>query len=1002
MVSSSKGSISPLVFLFLFLQLSLGIAQEAVNPLLPNLHFDHLTISDRLSHNTVYCMVQDHYGYMWIGTQNGLNKYDGYSFKIYRSDAGRNAEEGFKGKIISALYEDSNNNLWVGTRKQGINLRPSGQDTFLNLSNHPAFSHIRDYEISTFYEDMKGRMWVGTVGRGLLCYDPASNSSRWFNRGNSKLSSDFVFSVMEDEDQTLWVLTAGVGIYYLDPDENFQWLRNEQYGMPGYRKCMLQDGDQIWMGTEGSGLYVLDTKNKKYRLFAGEQYSRKLGSNAVMDLHLEGDQLFIATDGGGLSIYDKNQDKLYTYTYQQDDPSSLNSNALLNFCQDQSGSLWIGTFNGGLNVYKPHKLRFDFLLPPPAKNTGLINRSVLSILQDSKGFIWVGTDGGGLYTLDPKTREFLPQSYRHDPDDPASLSGNVVKTLFEDSRGYMWVGNFATGLNRFDPKKGTFKRFTHDPNNPNSLALDNVWSIDEDEAGHLWIGTTGGGVDRLDLDSFEFTHFRPVEGNPNSLGDINVMAVFVDRQNRIWLGTADKGLDLWIEESQSFRHFRHDAEDSLSLSNDEVRAIFQDSRGEIWIGTEGGGLNRWLGDGKFEHIDESQGLIANSVMGITEDEEGMLWISTFEGISRLDMASGEIRNFDFHGSRKSNQFNQLSILSSRSGGIYFGGINGLNFIHPSNVLEIQQPQDLLFTGLQVFNKEIRAGKEEGENPIIHQPIEQKPKISLSHTDDSFTLFFTSTDYTHPLENTFTYKLEGFDTHWQKTRPGQHSVSYTNLDPGEYVFQLKNEEARSSIAIVVAPPFWKQTWFRVLFALLSLGLISGILVFMLNRREALYRRKMLQAEQRILKLKNEKLAYEVNTKNSKLMSSAIQMAHKNEILTDIREDIKILGKPGSPEMKKIIAKLNRELENEDYWKQFTLYFNQVDKDFVRTLQEKHPDLTQNDLRLCTLIRTNLTNKEIASLLNISVRGVEQGRYRLKKRLGLGSEESLSRYISNFGS
>ena len=812
---------------FFFLMIYVGVlGQGPESPM----YFDHLTIEDRLSHNSVYCLIQDRNGYIWVGTQDGLNKYDGYSFEVYRTNKAAKRHKGFIGKTIGSLLEDRAGNIWVGTRKHGINFLPAHKDRFINLSNDPAFEAIANFAISAIYEDRGGNIWVGTLGSGLLCFSPDSRSSRLYTIQNSGLSSDQVFDIIEDKLGNIWVAASGIGLNLLEKNGQFSQtpgLIHSQDNMAGYRKTLLLDGNDLWLGTEGSGLYKIDIERKDYVQFAHEKGSRKLSSNAIRDLSLTKDGLLlIATDGGGFNVYDKSTDSLYAYTSHPREVNSLNSNALQCILEDRAGNIWLGSFNGGINLYKTDKTWFEFLLPEFPQQDEIKRRSVLSLTEGKEGEVWVGTDGGGLFLLNPKDSRFRRLLLKNNPQLEKKLQELVVKTIFEDRKGILWIGTFNEGLMRYDPQNRSARWYRHDYWNPKSLGGNNVWSIAEGKDGRLWIGTIGGGLSIYDPKSDDFQVFMPDENQKGSIADNHIMMVFIDKKEQIWIGTGDHGLDRWNEEKQQFDHFVFDPEDSLSISDDEIRTIFQDSRGELWVGTEGGGLNRWLGNGQFERLSKQSGLIGDNVMGISEDLEGNLWISAFEGISLFNPVNGSIRNFDFRGGDKSNQFNQLASLCTSEGRLYFGGIRGINTILPEQVRELETDREIIFTDFKIFNQSVDVGELPDGRLILDRSIEQVEEILLDYTDNSFSLFFATTDFIHPAENQFQYKMEGFDPNWQNTSLGQNSVTYTNLTPGTYTFLLRYHGKEASKRIQIQPPFWQRVWFRALLFFLIVTIISA--------------------------------------------------------------------------------------------------------------------------------------------------------------------------------
>lgn len=971
----------------------------------PSIHFDHLTIGEGLSHNTVYCLLQDQYGYIWIGTQNGLNRYDGYDFEVFRSNVGQKGNNGFVGKGVTALFEDSKGNLWVGTRKNGINLRENLDDYFVNLNNDPAFSGIAGSEIASFFEDSSGNIWIATINKGVLKYNPEKKTSIQFTQEGNNLFNNLAFDVIEDENGTIWVGTAGQGLNYLPKGENK--FRRSNVNLPndpnmdGYRKKLLLDNGYIWIGIEGSGLYRMEIDSKRFTHFQPGLGEKQISSSLVRDLHKTKDGfLYVATDGGGLNIFDPKKNEFAKYSYQIEESSALNSNALFCFLEDRSGNLWIGSYDGGVNVYKVNKTRFDLFTPRSGGGDQLEHRSVLSVYQTRDGKIWVGTDGGGLSWLNQENNSFSFSSLKHDPQNPNSLGSNIVKTIFEDSKGQLWIGTFASGMSRFDQQSNTFKHFRRDDSNPNSLGGNNVWSITERKDGKLWVGTVGAGLAVFDPDTERFRHFLHDPNDIHSVAESNIMTLFVANDDKVWVGTIDNGLDIYDEETGHFIHFKYDPKDSLSLSNNEVRAIFQDSRGEMWVGTEGGGLNRWLGNGKFERITIEQGLIANSVMGITEDEQGNLWITSFEGLSVLDKHGTVLRSFHFHQGLTNNQFNQMSVLAADNGQLFFGGINGLHTIRPEQVKGNSASSKVIFTDFRVFNESLSMHPTKKGSPVLNMPVEITDRIKLNYLDKSFTIDFSAIDFTAPLENRFMFRMQGFDDNWQQMPAGQHSVTYTNLDPGTYTFAVKHKNQEQELEIYIKPPFWETLWFKLIASAVIIAIIFFSGFFIIKRREEAHKQQLLEAESEILQLRNEKLAADLDAKNSKLMYSSVQMAHKNEILSNVKQELKVSQKETDSKIPQLIRMLDRELKSEDYWKEFNLYFNQVDKHFTQALVDKHANLTPNDIRLCSLIRINLSTKEIASLLNVSTRAVEQSRYRLKKRLSLGNDEDLSKYISGY--
>lgn len=968
------------IFVFLFVAL-------CSNSLRAQYYFDHLTITEGLTHNTVYCMLQDQNGYIWIGTGFGLNRFDGYDLKVYKSRFEEESKTGFKGLHISSIFEDSSGNLWVGTKKMGINLKLRDSDKFVNKKEDPNFLLIKEFEVSSFFEDHKGAIWISTIGAGVLKYDPLTNSSRLYNKKDAELSSDIVFSILEDHKDVLWVATAGGGLNMLFPgDDNFTLSHEMLPGSPnlsGYKKTMYLDGGFLWLATQGTGVYKIDLEDLSFERYSPDNKESGLTSNAAMDILVDSDSLvFVSTDGEGLFRLDRAQNKFHPVRNRYRDKTSLNSNALLCMYMDQTDNLWIGSFNGGVNILKTAKVKFDFHSLVQKDVEGPILNSALSIYEHSNGQLIVGTDGAGLYVFDHADKMGLVAQYLTNPADNRSISGDVVKTIYEDTKGRIWMGYFGAGLDIFDPSSNSFERIFEN----GALSVSNVWDIDGLANGSILIATLGDGLYVYDPDLDLVKQLDQIEHQ-------RIMEIFVDSSNRIWVGSAERGLELIDAQGNKIYSFRHDFADSTSISDNAIRAVFEDSKGNIWVGTERGGLNMWNGVNSFKRYNESDGLLSNNVAGIAEDSLGTLWISGFKGVSNLDFKTNSIKNYNFHNEKDANQFNQGAILVSKTKQILFGGIYGLNSINPQLSKEEHKEIKLFFSDLKINNQSVKVGPDSRGHIHLKSPIEISESLNMVYTDHSLSIYFSNNDYAYQLDNRFDYKLEGFDPDWKFTKPGENSATYTNLDPGNYILRVKYKNFEKRLNINISPPIWQLLWFRLLiFVVLALVLIMLI--------HGWTQRKIESHTRELLMFKNERLESEIDQNNSKLMFTSVQMAQKNEVLKTLLKEIKEMKKTQDPDTRSLESKINLELNNSDYWNEFNYYFNQVDKEFIKRLKESFPNLTKNDLRIISLLRLNLSTKEIAALLNISSRAVEQARYRLKKRLCLPVNTDLGVYILSY--
>jgi ligand-binding sensor domain-containing protein/DNA-binding CsgD family transcriptional regulator len=966
-------------------------------------NFEQLTISTGLSHNTVYCTLQDKKGVMWFGTQNGLNRFDGLNFTVFPR---HHNDETFRGTTIQCIFEDYLGNLWVGTQNKGINRRSPLNGKFINTCNQAALSVFCDAWVKVIAQDRQGYLWFGSIGKGLLRYHPITGFARLYTSANSKLCSDNVFDVLEDELGQIWVATSGKGVCLFDPKtQQFKTVfpaDNPVYPMEGYRKCLQSQHDgTLWVGTDLTGLYALDIRTKQCRPYTLLPAASQAEQFNIMDLALYDSLLLIATDGDGLLALHPRSGHCQTYSYKVNTPGGINSSAVLNLSVDMNKNIWVGTYNGGVNLYQRNKVWFDTYTHTGSKVDELSHRSVLDMCQANDGKIWIGTDGGGINVFDPQGQQFRYYTHNSQVNSPAA---DVVKTIFQDALGNLWIGYFNGGLDKLSLQTGQFTHYRYALDGLNSIGSNNVWDICQDQQGTLWLATQGGGLDALDPNTGLFKHYTAGKG-ARALSENNLMCLLHDVDGQLWIGTNSQGLNI-LDTKNVDQGFTVINELNSQLGDNNVRSIFQDRQGFIWVGTENGGLHKFKGQTLLARYGTQQGFLSNAIMGITQDVNGDIWLSTYSGLCRFNPKTERVENYDFAAAAEKNQYNQAAILSATDGKLYFGGIYGFQSINPLHTQLGQNMAQTIINSFSVFNTKLDAGDTFNNRVVFTKPIEYTDKISLRHYENVFAVGFVHTDYNSPHKNSFLYKCDGFDDKWQQTAAGQHEVTYTNLNPGEYTFRVKAKDyaQEAIIKIVIKPPFWKTVWFKSALFLLICFILLISLKIVITRREITLRSKVLLSEREILRLNNEKLNNEIESQKTELMQKALEMAHKNEMLISIREKLESIKDEPEQNRLQAIRKLSRELENslvgEESWDQFIGYFNIVNQSFSVQLLNQHPDLTPNDLRICALTILNLSTKETAALLNISVKGVEKSRYRLKKRLNLEPEDSLLEYLRKF--
>jgi serine phosphatase RsbU (regulator of sigma subunit)/ligand-binding sensor domain-containing protein len=821
--------IFPILALILFTPRSLSAQPHA-------LEFKRISLEQGLSQSVVTCILQDRQGFLWFGTMDGLNKYDGYGFTVYKHDA--QDFNTISDNSITAIYEDRYGMLWIGTR-DGLDCFDRMTERFAHYRHDPANPHSLSHNtISAICEDRtngENWLWVGTSGGGLDLFDRKTKQFFHYTRdpdNPNSLSHNQVRALHIDQSGTVWVGTSS-GLNKLVVEKNdgeiqpaaqftrFKHNPNDPNSLSHNLICSIFEdrANNLWLTTFGGGLNKFDRASGQFKRYQHDPANaNSLSHNTARPIcedPLRG-TLWIGTSAG-LDEFDTATERFKHHQNDPANPSSLSNDDVWSVYQDKSGTLWVGTYGGGVNKFSAAREKFAHYKHDPMNPNSLGHNMVMSICEDYNGTLWVGTGGGGLYQYDAEKERFA--GYRHDPADPHSLSNDGVAAIYEDSRrAELWIGT-GEGLNKFDRATKRFVRYQHDPTDPHSLSAKGVTVIIGDHTDALWIGTGIGGVNRFDRATELFTRYQHNPADPGSLSDNMVFAIFEDPANDLWIGTS-AGLNKFDRANDRFIRYQHDPVNPLSLSNNRVFSIFADSDSVLWVGTWGGGLNKFdKKTGIFTHFTEKDGLPNSVIYGILGDDTGNLWLSTNNGLSRFDPKTKNIRNYDGDDGLQSNEFNQGASFkspASRGGEMFFGGINGFNRFHPERINDNPHPPPIVLTAFMKFDKLVK----------LDTSITEITRLKLSYRDNFFSFAFAALDYTNPAKNQYAYKLEGFDEDWIYCGTRRYA-SYTNLDGGTYRFRVKGansdgvwNEDGIAVQIIVAPPFWKTWWF-VSFSVLAL-------------------------------------------------------------------------------------------------------------------------------------------------------------------------------------
>jgi ligand-binding sensor domain-containing protein/nitrate/nitrite-specific signal transduction histidine kinase len=804
----------------------------------PSIRFDRITIAEGLSLSKVDAILQDRQGFLWVGTQSGLNKYDGYQFTVYRNDP---ADPGsLSHDRIYALYEDSAGELWFGTGA-GLDRLDRLTGTFVHyqagLGGNP-YTGMPDTGAAVFaiQEDRHGVLWVGSSA-GLYHLDPGSQTP------TRSLGWQSVYRIAENIDGQLWVADVN-GLYLLDPETGQRRLAGPE--VRGLRSFYVDPRGDMWVGAS-DGLWRMDHATGTIVHYQHDpEDSTSLSDNRVDALLADNaGRLWVGTQGG-LDLFDRAQNHFVHYRHDPSDPHSLSDDLVLSLYEDRSGVLWAGT-SIGLSKYSWTANRFTLytqlpdvpaVSPEAAPDAGrtletaglqsLSSERVTAVREDGEGILWIGMFVGGLNRLD-RTAGTLTV-YRYDPADPNSLRSDTVREIYEDRSGTLWVGT-EMGLNQFEPGSGTFLKNW----GPGPFPSEEVWVITEDRAGELWVGTVTG-LYSLDREAGRFTPYqRP------GWSAAPVRSLYADDTGLLWVGSQGAGLYRW--DGTQFTSFQPQSSDPRNRAGDFIRSIFTDpavDSGAVWAGTDASGLLRFdraAPGAEFRRYTEKDGLVGNMVQCIMPDADGFLWLATNRGVSRFDPATGTFRNYDARDGLPNGEV--LDCFQSSRGEMFVGGKGGVTTFYPEQVKDNAQPPPIVITAFRLLNQ---------AEPMVIPP---DGRIELSYQQSDLSIEFAALDYHAPGKNQYAYRMEGVDRDWVAAGTRRY-VNYTNLQPGDYVFRVKGSnndgvwnEAGVTLHITIQPPFWGTWWFRGLVAVLLVGAALG--AFQLQVRSSEARRRELEQQ-----------------------------------------------------------------------------------------------------------------------------------------------------------
>lgn len=844
------------------------------------LKFSSLSSDDGLSQSTINCIVQDNLGFMWFGTQDGLNRYDGYGFKVYRHNPADSTS--LLDKYIRCLYVDSKGTLWVGSRK-GLNAYDRIKDQW---DVYPVQGGAEP-QVKTIMEGLDGGLWIGT-NLGLYKLRKGQKECtrvKLSGKYNSFFLEADVICMMRDDKNVLWVGTDQ-GLYTYDKDHN-EFLRHEmpEFNLPNENneylnkakeniRAVYQDekGD-IWVGAKGAGLFRHNGSDNTWKLFRNiEDDPYSLSYNEVTSILEQRPGVMWIGTSTYLNTYNTAiPERFQWYRADESGEYSVSGNHITCLYKDRNDIIWIGTDGGGLSIFKQLDNQFNHFTQDNFGGGCLISNQIMGFAEDKSGALWIATFNKGLAYFDPKTGACESYPFTR------NLNHNKLLSLHCDRDGLIWIGSHGGGLNYYDPEKGAFVTPYSTDRKVNSTAIsqNDVLCITEDAEGNIWAGTLYG-LNKFDKEKKEFTNYYTDDGLAGNF--VNVLQ-FDEVNNKLWIGTT-AGVSVMDMITGKIENMIHSNDDPESLSNNYVFCFHKDKQNNMWIGTAQG-LNCYnMVTGKIKSYLQKDGLPNDNIYGILEDNLGYLWMSSNKGLIKVKPSENsdqmkDLKHYVEQDGMQSNEFNQGAYYRSKSGQMFFGGIEGFNAFFPDQIKSNTHVPPIYFTSFKLFDKEVQ----------LDTNISVKRFIELSYKDRFFSFDFVALDYQQPTKIMYSWRLKGLEEEW-KTPTHRRYATYNNLKGGDYVFQVRASnndglwnEKGVEIHIKVIPPFWETTWFRVLAVLV---IIAGVLIFIRVRMQKIKR------ENKILEEKVEERTRELNEKNEEIIASITYAKRIQEAILPPRE------------------------------------------------------------------------------------------------------------------
>lgn len=775
--------------------------------------FNRKTSRSGLSQSFIKSITSDKNGFIWIGTTDGLNKYDGYTFKIYQSNP--KIKGTLSGSNINAVYTDKRGTLYVAPENGGLNIYNSAKDNFTVYKSNPkdAASIVSD-RVTAIFEDSKGVLWIGLEGNGLEIFDRKTLQFKKAFRATGKtdaLFNDFVRCITEDKDGNLWVGTD-YGVSVLSNDRktftNYFHTNDPKSISTNVIRSMFTDSEgQVWIGTAFGGLNLFDKKSNGFIQFKHSNKPNSLLGDYVPGIcEAKDGKIWIATNWGA-SVYNKKTRSFTNYTNDAFDTNSLVDNGLNTAYTDAFGNIWIGSI-AGISVKEATNSKFPNYSNNPGDNKSLGSKEAFSFYEDQQKRLWIGLREG-FDQFDRQTQTFI----HHHTTDKGKRIGTVM-SFFEDKKKNLWIGTFDEGLYKYDQKNNHYELFDGTNYFTNrKIPLKDIWFIQENTKGELYIASYSSGVYKYDEKKNQFVELI-WQGKTIPAGGITCF--YIDRQSNLWIASAADGLVELNKEKGIYKAFKSDPAIGNTIISNDISAITEDKKGNLWIGTKSGLSCMNSNRNTITNYTDANLLNSNKINAILEDNSGDIWLSTNKGFSKFSIADKSFKNFNIDNGFDYNEFLERSAYKLQSGELAFGGLNGFNLFNPQKLVTDEKLPRVVITDFQLFNKSVSLTDKDSP---LKKVINETSQINLSYRQNIFSFEFIALNLLRTKENQYEYKLEGFEKDWVRAGTSK-KASYTNIPPGKYIFKVKasnndgvwNKQG-ASIRIIVTPPFWMTWWFK---------------------------------------------------------------------------------------------------------------------------------------------------------------------------------------------